>query len=221
MNQQESHSIQLEYRNFIIDKKHPCVMANSVFAMNNFQLEIYDDINSYEVINPILINIENYLNNYDYESKEFQSLIVCFKNNKFETELQFEEAMWHFLQRLHNQDDTPWDQTVNPDPNDPNFSFSLKGKAFYIIGMHPTSSRLARSAPYCTIVFNLHWQFEKLRDMGIYDRVKNRIRKRDKELQGSINPVLADYGSDTETKQYSGRAVEQEWTCPFHNKNKK
>ena len=135
--------------------------------------------------------------------------------------MEFESALWNFLQKLHNYDDAPWDQTVNPDPNDPNFSLSLKGKAFYIIGMHPGSARLARRTPYFTIVFNLHGQFEKLRDMGIYQRVKKRIRQRDMELQGSINPVLADYGSDSETKQYSGRVVEQEWKCPFHNKNNK
>ncbi|MBP0903169.1 guanitoxin biosynthesis heme-dependent pre-guanitoxin N-hydroxylase GntA [Mariniflexile gromovii] len=219
MNQQESNKIQLEYKNFILNKKHPCIMANSVFAMNNYQLKIYDDIHSDYVINPILLNIESYLNNYDYDSKEFESLIICFKDNKFETELEFEKALWDFLQKIHNQDDKPWDENVSSDPNDPNFSFSIKGKAFYIIGMHPNSSRLARKAPYCTIVFNLHWQFEKLREMGIYQRVKKRIRQRDKKLQGFINPVLADFGSDTETKQYSGREVKQEWKCPFHTNN--
>ncbi|ALJ04144.1 hypothetical protein APS56_02805 [Pseudalgibacter alginicilyticus] len=218
MNPQESNNIKLEYKHFIINKNHPCVMANSVFTMDNYKLNIYDDINSEEIISAVLLNIENYLNNYDYESKEFQSLIICFKNNKFKTELEFENALWNFLQRLHNYDDAPWDESVSSDPNDPNFSFSIKNKAFYIIGMHPESSRLARKAPYCTIVFNLHYQFEKLREMGAYERVKKRIRSRDKELQGFINPVLADFGLDAETKQYSGRNVEKDWKCPFHNK---
>lgn len=108
---------------------------------------------------------------------------------------------------------------MSDDPNNPNFSFSIKGKAFYIVGMHPQSSRLARQAPYCTVVFNLHWQFEKLREMGAYQAVKNKIRLRDKKLQGTINPVLRDFGSDSETRQYSGRNVGAEWECPFHHKN--
>ncbi|WP_308992193.1 guanitoxin biosynthesis heme-dependent pre-guanitoxin N-hydroxylase GntA [Mariniflexile litorale] len=219
MNQQESNSIQLEYRNFIIEKKHPCVMANTVFAMNNYNLKIYDDITSDEIILPILSDIEHYLNNYNYESNEFESLIICFKNNKFTSELQFEKAMWNFLQQLHDHDNKAWDSSVSQDPNNPNFSFSIKGKAFYIIGMHPESSRIARKAPYCTMVFNLHWQFEKLREMGIYQTVKKRIRSRDEELQGFINPVLSDFGSETETKQYSGREVSKDWKCPFHPKN--
>jgi FPC/CPF motif-containing protein YcgG len=123
------------------------------------------------------------------------------------------------LQSLHNADDTEWDSNVSKNPNDPDFSFSLKGKAFYVIGMHPKSSRMARQAPYCTVVFNLHGQFERLRLMGRYQTVKNKIRERDKKLQGSINPVLRDYGTDTETKQYSGRHVGDEWKCPFRPKN--
>ena len=48
--------------------------------------------------------------------------------------------------------------------------------------MHPKSSRMARQAPFPTLVFNLHWQFEKLRELGTYKRVRNAIRKRDKSL---------------------------------------
>jgi hypothetical protein len=55
--------------------------------------------------------------------------------------------------------------------------------------------------------------------MGAYQAVKNKIRLRDKKLQGTINPVLRDFGSDSETRQYSGRNVGAEWECPFHHKN--
>ena len=41
------------------------------------------------------------------------------------------------------------------------------------------------------------------------------IRKRDVELQGQINPVLAGFGDASEARQYSGRAVGGEWACPF------
>ncbi len=214
-------TVELEYTDFIIKYKHPCVMANTVFLMDNYHLKVYDDITSDDIVAPILSDIENYLENYDYESNEFETLIVCFKNNDFQTEKQFEKALWNFLQKLHNQDNKAWDPNVSQNPNDPNFSFSIKGKAFYIVGMHPKSSRMARQAPYCTVVFNLHWQFERLRAMGTYQAVKTRIRRRDKKLQGHINPVLLDFGKDSETKQYSGRAVEPDWKCPIHIKTQK
>lgn len=218
MNLEETKKIELEYQHFVIDKKHPCIMANAVFKLNNYHIKIYDDITSDAVIYPVLNAIENYLDHYDFESNDFESLILCFKDNHFETELDFEDAMWNFLQKIHDEDNSEWDANVSDDVEDPTFSFSIKGKAFYVIGMHPNSSRLARRAPYCTLVMNLHWQFEKLRQMGTYQTVKKRIRRRDKKLQGSINPVLRDFGTDSEAKQYSGRAVEKDWKCPFHVK---
>jgi len=219
MNNPKINTIESELRDFIITQKHPCLMANSVFVMENYHLKIYDNITSDKIVYPILIDIENYLSKYDFKSKKFESLIICFKNNTFDSELQFENALWTFLQKLHDADDVPWDSNVSKNPNDANFSFSIKGKAFYIVGMHPNSSRKARQTPYCTIVFNLHGQFEKLRTMGTYETVKNKIRQRDRLLQGSINPVLRDFGTDTETKQYSGRNVEKTWKCPFHHKD--
>lgn len=213
----EALSIEDAYKAFIVEDEHPCIMANTVFQLNNFVLKTYGDLTDPNVIAPILEDVDDYLNNYDFNSKQFESLIFCFTQNNFATELEFEKALWTFLQRLHNRDNEEWDDNVSSDPNDADFSFSVKGKAFYIIGMHKNSSRLARQAPYCTVVFNLHWQFEKLREMGTYTAVRNRIRKRDEALQGFINPVLKDFGSDSETKQYSGREVESSWKCPFHH----
>ncbi len=211
-------TVEAEFKDFIIKQQHPCIMANTVFQMDNYHLKLYDDITSDAIIDPILNDIDRYIQHYDFNSNKFESLIMCFTGNEFQSEKEFESALWKFLQKLHDHDDADWDPKVSDNPNDPNFSFSIKGKAFYIIGMHPESSRLARQAPYCTVVFNLHWQFEKLREMGTYQMVKKRIRRRDEALQGSINPVLVDFGEDSETKQYSGRRVEQNWKCPFHHK---
>jgi FPC/CPF motif-containing protein YcgG len=194
-------------------------MANTVFKMDSYHLKVYDRIDNDQNIELILKDIESYIDNYDFKSKTFESLLISFEKSQFDTEKEFENALWIFLQRLHDQDDKEWDGNVSKDPNHPDFSFSIKGRAFYIVGMHPQSSRLARRSPVCTLAFNLHWQFEKMREMGIFQSVKKRIRKRDTALQGSINPVLEDFGNDTETKQYSGRKVENTWKCPFHNKH--
>ncbi|WP_299392104.1 guanitoxin biosynthesis heme-dependent pre-guanitoxin N-hydroxylase GntA [uncultured Gelidibacter sp.] len=220
LNLKEQENIERAYKNFIIKDKHPCIMANAVFKLDNYHIKIYDDMTSDAVVDPMLENIEHYLKHYDFDSNEFESLLFCFKENEFDTELEFEKALWNLLQKLLDNDDSEWDAEVSDYVNSPNFSFSLKGKAFYIVGMHLKSSRLARRAPYCTVVMNLHWQFEKLREMGTYQTVKKRIRRRDIKLQGSINPVLRDFGSETEAKQYSGRAVGDAWKCPFHQKTK-
>jgi FPC/CPF motif-containing protein YcgG len=65
------------------------------------------------------------------------------------------------------------------------------------------------------MVFNVHSQFENLRNEGLFERMQETIRARDLKLQGSLNPNLSDFGKQSEAKQYSGRAVEKEWKCPF------
>jgi uncharacterized protein len=56
-----------------------------------------------------------------------------------------------------------------------------------------------------------------LREMGSYHTVRDKIRDRDTQLQGNINPMLEDFGESSEAKQYSGRKVGEEWKCPFLN----
>ena len=63
---------------------------------------------------------------------------------------------------------------------------------------------------------NPHAQFERLRAEGRFARLRALIRARDIVLQGSSNPSLADFGERSEARQYSGRATEVEWRCPFH-----
>ena len=82
------------------------------------------------------------------------------------------------------------DPHVSNNPHDDKFSFSIAGKSFYTLGLHPNSSRKERRGPYLAIAFNLHWQFEKLRKMGIYDRVRNSIIERYEQFSESINPML-------------------------------
>jgi FPC/CPF motif-containing protein YcgG len=42
------------------------------------------------------------------------------------------------------------------------------------------------------------------------------IRAREMAFQGSINPMLKNFGKGAEANQYSGQAVSDNWPCPFH-----
>ena len=211
-------SIDDEFKNFILNEEHPCIMAKSLFKMKNYHLNTYQDMTDKKSLALLIRDLKEYVDQYDFEGHQFQSFLAVFPNNRFANEIDFENALWESLQMLHEIDDSEWDPRVSDDPDSPEFSFSLGGRAFYIVGLHPESSRMARQTPYTTLVFNLHHQFDKLREMGTYHSVRNTIRKNDEALQGNINPVLEDYGADTETKQYSGRKVEETWKCPFHKK---
>lgn len=211
-------NVKSSFKDFIIKDNHPCLMAQSAFKTKQVIIKEFDKMLCPSTVFEILKGLKNYLENYNFENNEFYSFIAVFTNESIDSEIEFEKRLWQLLNCLHVMDNEKWDNNVSNDPSNAEFSFSLCGKAFYIVGLHPNSSRLARQSPYPAIAFNLHAQFEKLRELGVYKSVRNKIRKRDKELQGNINPMLKDFGTESEVKQYSGRAVKKDWKCPFHSK---
>ena len=148
---------------------------------------------------------------------EYATFVAIFEEPKETDEVQFENLFWQKLRRLHELDAAhfDWDPNVRSDPSDPHFSFSFGGQALYVIGLHSNSSREARRFPWPALVFNPREQFERLRADGKWKRMQETIRERDLELQGTINPMLSDFGVESEARQYSGRAVEEDWRAPF------
>ena len=108
-----------------------------------------------------------------------------------------------------------YDPRVSPDPANPHFSLSFGGEAFFVVGLHPNASRPARRFERPTLTFNLHDQFEQLRALGKYETIREKILTRDERLAGSRNPMLARHGEASEARQYSGRAVDDDWRAPF------
>lgn len=208
--------IEKQFRAFILDNDHPCIMAQTVFSMDQLEMHSYDEFGSLKTAEKLIRDLETYLENYNFESNDFKTFLAVFPNSPEYSEIEFEKLLWQQLQNLHEADPKSWDRRVSEDPESKNFSFSIGGRAFYIVGMHPGSSRMARQSPHTAIAFNLHWQFEKLREMGAYLNVRDKIRERDRQLQGNINPMLEDFGKSSEAKQYSGRKVHKTWKCPFH-----
>ena len=134
-------------------------------------------------------------------------------------EAAFERAVWARIQSLSDKDvwlGQDWDSRVSSDPDDPHFSLSFGGEAFFVVGLHPHASRPARRFPRPAMIFNLHDQFEILRAQGKYETMREKIMVRDEALAGSRNPMLARHGEMSEARQYSGRVVEAGWRCPFH-----
>src|SRR5690606_22289106 len=124
-----------------------------------------------------------------------RSLVALFDGPADTDERRFEAMLWSQLQHLHDLDarrGTPWASDVSRDPDDPRFSLSLAGHPFFVIGLHPGASRLARRFEAPALVFNSHRQFDRLRADGRYAKMQAATRKRDTALQGSINPNLAD-----------------------------
>ena len=171
----------------------------------------------------ILSFIYQFVDHYRNVSKGFHSCAIIFAQPENMTEEEFDVYLWQRLQALNDMDAKryPYDNRVTPDITSPNFSFSLKEEAFYVIGIHPSSSRLARKFDHPVLVFNPHSQFEKLREEHLYHKMQNIVRKRDEVYSGSVNPMLADFGEGPEVFQYSGRQYESDWKCPLQIRHAK
>jgi len=164
---------------------------------------------------PALIDLSK---RYRAEPKQFQSLVVIFEEGAPADEVEFEQLLWDRLTSLSDKDE--WlgqlpDTRVAHDPDDPHFALSFGGEAFFVVGLHPKASRPARRFDFPAMVFNLHDQFERLRQQGRYDKLRGTILERDIELAGSVNPMLDSHGAASAARQYSGRAVDDGWQCPF------
>lgn len=207
----------------IAEKAFPCVGAKS--AMNSGMLEIvtawsitsgWDDM----AIHRALLD---WSSRYEQNGEGLRSLAVVFSQPHDLDEVAFEAAMWERIQSLSDKDEwlgQPAETGVSSDPSDPHFSLSFGGQAYFVVGMHPNASRAARRMAYPTLVFNLHDQFERLREEQRYEKLRSAILERDVRLDGSINPMLARHGETSEARQYSGRAVNDDWQCPFKDPRK-
>ncbi|MDF7814744.1 guanitoxin biosynthesis heme-dependent pre-guanitoxin N-hydroxylase GntA [Hymenobacter sp. YC55] len=206
-----------EYLSFINQKDFPCVVAKTALTFNQLHYMVVDHLACPKDDTDILEFIYDFVDTYRQAEKPYHSAAIIFKGPTVPDEVLFEELFWQRMQALSNLDAQRYgyDRRVVADPNSANFSFSLKEEAFFVIGLHPGSSRPARRFKYPTLVFNAHAQFEQLRTNGRYDTIRNTIRTRDIAYSGSVNPMLHDFGDSSEAYQYSGKAYDQAWKCPF------
>lgn len=214
----DRHPLAERFRCFIRNSDFSCVGAKSALARNQLRIVVARDIASAWDDLRILPELIDFARAYRDDRRLYQSFVVLFEGPDTLTEGAFETHLWSRLQSLSDKDQ--WlgqdvDSRVSQDPENPHFSLSFGGEAFFVVGLHPGASRLARRFERPALVFNLHAQFEQLRSEGIYTRLRDTILQRDLALNGSSNPMLARFGENSEARQYSGRAVNTDWRCPF------
>lgn len=205
-------------RDFIIGRNFPCIGAKSAVNMN--QLTVYTARSIESAWNDLEIQdrLMRFAWTYAKEPTLFTSFAVVFEGPLVLSEVGFERCLWERVQSLADKD--AWrgqrhDPRVSRDPDDPHFSLSFGGEAFFVVGLHPNASRPARRFEHPTMVFNLHDQFEMLRRQDRYEKLRTTILDRDVKLAGDVNPMLARHGTISEARQYSGRVVPEKWACPF------
>lgn len=196
------------FKAFVANPKFPCVGAKSALNRGRMRFGLFDTLSSDDAARHLCEQLADFSGEYPQPGSDPVSYVAMFRDG-VANEDEFHQRLWSHLQAMHDIDaaDHPWDAAVSSDVHDAQFSFSIASRAFFVVGLHPHASRLARRAPFPCLVFNFHDQFEAMREDGRYARLQDAIRARDIALQGAINPVLARFGEASEAHQYSGRAT--------------
>ena len=217
----QNGALEARFRAFIAADDFPCVGSKLALArggLHALELAPLGDVANDAPLLDALSEFARMLDARTQDDAGVDSLVALFRGPRSMDERAFERQLWNQLQRLHELDaarGTPWAADVARDAASPRFSMSLAGHPFFVIGLHPGASRMARRFGAPVLVFNSHRQFNRLRADGRFAKMQQATRARDIVLQGSLNPNLSDHGEASEARQYSGRAVDAEWRCPF------
>jgi len=210
-----------EYKAFIGNKNFPCIAARAALANGHIKCMVAGHLSCPNDDRAILQFLYGFVDEYRLAKNAFHSAAIIFSSPQNISEEEFDRYLWQRLGSLTALDaqQYQWDGRVSPDVSSASFSFSIKEEAFFIIGLHPGSSRASRRFFYPVLAFNPHQEFEKLRANHHYEKMKEVVRKRDLAYSGSINPMLGDFGEASEARQYSGRKYNDDWRCPFGRDN--
>jgi FPC/CPF motif-containing protein YcgG len=213
----EDYRMMEEYRSYLNDKAFPCIGAKAALAKGHVKCMVAGHMACPADDRSILQFLYDFVDEYRGSGELFHSAAILFRGPLTADEGSFDAMLWQRLQALADLDakNYGFDPRVNEDPSSPDFSFSLKEEAFYIIGLHPASSRGSRRFSYPVLAFNPHAQFELLRATDHYESMKAVVRRRDIAFSGSVNPMLDDFGNSSEVIQYSGRRYASDWLCPL------
>lgn len=206
------------FGNFIENDFFPCVAAKAALSRDQISFFVAGHMACPKDDSDILKFIYDFVDRFRTATTSFHTACVIFEQPTTITDEQFDGLLWNRLQGLADLDAVNYshDKRVSVDPMSADFSFSLKEEAFYVVGLNPSSSRASRRFESPALIFNAHAQFEQLRALGRYDKMKNIIRKRDMASSGSINPTLEDFGVASEVYQYSGMRHDAAWKCPLN-----
>lgn len=199
----------------------PCLGAKSTFKTENMRFSFYDALGCPNSIKKLAQGLYFYID----EKKEinggsaFTSFAAIFEGPYFPDFDSFEKTYFSVLYELHliDKEKYPWPSHIPKDPNAQKFAFCFGGKGFFVTGMGPVIPRLSRRFIAPVMVFNAHENFTALKENGIFDKIKPKIRAGDMMLEQNGHYVNSGVAEGRESAQYCGNPKDRkEFKCPFH-----
>lgn len=196
---------------------YPCIPAVKSFVQGQYLVGTYENYGSGMSAAQMARDLRFYRRRQKSTSSPFLSFWAVYNHDVALDEKENERRLWAELSYLSAHDPKPWAPGHSSDPSNPRFCFSFDEEAFFVVALHPHSSRFARRFPRPAIVFNLMSQFDDLIKTGRYAAVVKGNRQRELKFQGHLNPMVERYGDKWEAIQFSGRSNSPDWTCPFQH----
>ena len=201
------------FTKFIRSDQYPCVAGRIAFVKKSFCFGLYSRMGDHQSAFNVwtdLVRFIRYQNAQWRNGNIFTTFVAIFQGTEVNDEDEFHDLLWKHLQIMHNIDHekkSTWPSHIPQNVLDPHFSFVIAGRPFFLVGLHPNSSRKGRTYHEHAIVFNSKYQFDKLREYGIMQDIFAITRGRDLKFNGSINPNLIPLDDYSAALQYSGKEL--------------
>ena len=209
--------LQTEIQSLITQKNFPCIAAVKALHQNEIRIGTYQDFGQCRSWQRLREDLFKFSEEQRKSQSEHLTFWAVFEGESNFSEDEFEEGLWRELSSLTSIEDKATDWNINnSDPASSEFSFCLFGEPFFVVGIHPNSSRRGRRFSKPSLIFNLFRQFDSLGKKGVYESMVKAIRARELKFDGAVNPMTLAHGDDWEAIQFSGKPNPSEWKCPFH-----
>ena len=169
--------VHAEFRARLLDVRFSCVAARAAVNSGMYRLGVYGDMTDGGTLAGLARDLFTFTQEQPTLGSDFTTFAASFAGPIITSEAEFERQLWAVLQTLYDVDRlyNPPDPKVAEDPEAGDFGFSFAGRGFFVIGLHPAFSRLARQFLWPTLVFNSHAQFDRLKADGRYFKMQKEI----------------------------------------------
>lgn len=198
--------IEKELEIFINSKSFSCIGAKTALKKKSIISQDYYNLSDLS-IKRLYQDLENFVDS-NGNFTEMVSFIAIFSKENFATENEFEDFLWktlHYLNEI-DKDNYCWAENYSKQSLSKEFSFSIANQAFFIVGLHPMSSRISRRFKYTALVFNSHKLFEHLKSTHQFYKIQTGTRKNELRIQNNLNPHLSEFGDESEAAQYASNS---------------
>jgi uncharacterized protein len=190
------------FRAVLLSPSFPCLGGTGLVRAGEYCFAVYDQLGDPSAFGQQAVDMRHYFKSRPIDTHPFAAFVAAYIAPSTQTDDVFEACMWAQLEGLQSCQEHGGQGSISlVDHDDPGFVFG--DREFFVVGMHPGSSRFARRFPWPLLVFNALSHAHEMQKRGKHASMSRKVLARDRNLQGSDNPSL----HAPQRLQFSGREV--------------